>query len=187
MNSDLLFLSNFLKKPKEVAAIAPSSKYVVSRVMEHIDFNKANCIVEYGPGTGVITKAVLESLNSYARIICLESNQGFCEFLNKNINDPRLEVINDTAERLDYHMKRLNISNIDYILSGIPFSLIKKENKKAIITKTEEALRKHGRFIVYQQYNLHLSKYLEGMFGHVKKKLEVRNIPPTAIFVCEKS
>jgi len=135
MNNNLLFLSNFLRNPKEVAAIASSSKYVVSRVMGHIDFNKAKCIVEYGPGTGTITKAVLENLNPDARIVCLESNQRFCEFLDETINDPRLEVINDTAERLDYYMKRLNISNVDYVLSGIPFSLIKKENKKAIIKK----------------------------------------------------
>jgi len=186
MNSNLVFFSNFLKNPAEVAAISPSSKYVISKIIKNIDFSNAECIVEYGPGIGTITKPVLENLAPDAKLICLESNAKFCSFLTKDIKDPRLIVINDTAQNLDLHIKRLNITNVDYVLSGIPFSLIKTENKKDIIKKTKDSLRGGGKFIVYQQYNWHLKKYLSIYFKKISTDAEIRNIPPTLIFACEK-
>jgi len=87
---------------------------------------------------------------------------------------------------LDLHIKRLNITNVDYVLSGIPFSLIKTENKKDIIKKTKDSLRGGGKFIVYQQYNWHLKKYLSIYFKKISTDAEIRNIPPTLIFACEK-
>jgi len=186
MNSKLLFLSNFLRKPKEIASIAPSSKHVIRQIIKNIDFNEAKTIVEYGPGIGTITKQILEKLHPDAKLICFETNKKFCNFLKENIKDSRLVVINDTAEKLDFHLNKFNIKNIDYILSGIPFSFIKKENKKIIIKKTKESLKRDGKFIVYQQYNLHLRRYLDIYFNIVFMDLELRNIPPTFIFICEK-
>ena len=153
MNSKLIFFSKFLKKPKEVAAVIPSSKYLISRIINNIDFSTTKCIVEYGPGVGTITKEILKNLNQDAKSICFETNSKFCTFLNKNLNDSRLIVINDSAEKLNFYLEKFNINNIDYVLSSIPFSLIKKENKKNIIKKTRDNLRKDGKFIIYQQYN----------------------------------
>jgi len=187
MNSNLLFFSNFLKNPKEVAAIAPSSKYVIKRIIRHIDFNNARYLIEYGPGVGNVTEELLMGMNSDAKLICFESNIKFYNFLNKSIKDNRLVIINNSAEMLDLYMEKFNIENVDYILSGIPFTLIKKENKKNIIKKTKKMLRKGGKFIVYQQYNWHLKKYLYAYFKNISIYLEVRNMPPTFIFVCEKT
>ena len=187
MNSKLMFFSNFLKKPKEVAAVAPSSKYLISRIINNIDFSITKCIVEYGPGVGTITKELLKNLNQDAKLICFESNKKFCKFLNQDLEDPRLIIINDSAEKLYFYLEKLNINNIDYVLSGIPFSLIKKEIKKEIIKKTRDSLRKSGKFIVYQQYNWHLKKYLDIYFKKISTKVELRNMPPTMLYVCEKT
>ena len=186
MNSKLVFFSNFLKKPKEVAAVAPSSRYVIRHITKNIDFSKTKCIVEYGPRVGTITKMILENLNQDAKLICFESNFEFCTFLDKNLNDSRLVVINDSAEKLDFYLEKLDITDIDYVLSGIPFSLIKKEIKKDIIKKTEYILRESGKFIIYQQYNWHLKKYLDIHFKKISTEVELRNMPPTILYICEK-
>ncbi|MCH8003263.1 MAG: methyltransferase [Nanoarchaeota archaeon] len=187
MNSKLVFFSNFLKKPKEVAAVTPSSKYVINKITKNIDFNKSKCIIEYGPGVGTITKEILKNLNQDAKLICFESNKKFCKFLNQDLEDPRLIIINDSAEKLNFYLEKLNINNIDYILSGIPFSLIKKEIKKEIIKKTRDNLRIGGKFIIYQQYNWHLKKYLDIYFKKISTKVELRNIPPTLLYICERT
>ncbi|MCH8066965.1 MAG: methyltransferase [Nanoarchaeota archaeon] len=186
MNSKLVFFSNFLKRPKEVAAITPSSRYVIRHITKNIDFNNAKYIVEYGPGIGNITEELLKNMGPDARLVCIESNKKFCKFLDDNIQDRRLTVINDSAEKLESYIEKLNINNIDYVLSGIPFSLIKKEIKKDIIKKTEYVLREHGKFIIYQQYNGHLKKYLDIYFKKISTEVELRNIPPTMLYVCEK-
>ena len=186
MNSKLVFFSNFLKKPKEVASVTPCSKYVIWKILRNIDFENAKCIAEYGPGTGNMTNALLKNLSPDAKLICFEINKKFCNFLKDDIKDPRLEVINDTAQNLDFYLREFKISSVDYAVSSIPFSLINKEDKKAIVRKTNDSLRPHGKFIVYQN-SQHMRKYLTVYFKKISMELELRNIPPTFIFVCEKT
>jgi len=185
--SKLTFLSAFIRNPKEVAAVSSSSKYVVNKIIKNVDFRNAKYMVEFGPGVGAVTQAILDNISPDAKLICLETNSKLCSFLNKNIKDSRLAVINDTAENFDLYTKKLNMPHIDCIFSGIPFSMINQKSKKAIIKKTKNSLRKGGKFIVYQQYNWHLGKYLSECFDKILKSIEIRNIPPTFIYICEKT
>ena len=50
------FLGEFIKERKTVGAIAPSSKFLMKKMIAPIDFQKADVIVELGPGNGVFTK-----------------------------------------------------------------------------------------------------------------------------------
>ena len=187
MNSRLVFFSNFLSRPKEVAAIAPSSKHLISQILSDVALEDANCVVEYGPGVGTVTYALLEKLSQNAKLLCFETNLKFCNFIKNNMRDDRLVVINDSAENLANHLKRLNIPDIDYAFSGIPFSLIKTKNKNGIIKITRDKLRQGGKFLVYQQYSMMIRKYLKIYFENTKTKFEFRNIPPSYVFVCEKT
>lgn len=187
MNSKILFLANFLKKPKEVAAITPSSKYVINRILKNVNLNKAMCVVEYGSGTGEVTHALLEKMRSDAKLICFETNPRFYTFLKENLKDDRLIVVNDTAENLDQYLEKFKIVQVDYVFSGLPFSLIKPKNKEKIIEKTRNSLKKGGKFIVYQQYSKLVEKYLNIYFKNVSMEFEVKNMPPTFVFVCEKT
>ena len=187
MNPNLEFFSNFIHNPRQIAAIAPSSRHVVGRVIDEIDFNNAKCIVEYGPGTGSITNEILKHLSPDGKLICLDVNQKFCRYLAKNIKDSRLAIINDSAVNIGIYLKKFNIKKFDYALSSIPFTFIKAEDKKTIIRKTRDNMAKGGKFIVYQQYSLNLKKYLSLYFKKISTIFEVRNIPPTFIYKCEKS
>ena len=187
MNSRLVFFSNFLSRPKEVAAIAPSSKHLISQILSDVALEDAKCLVEYGPGIGTVTYALLEKLGQNAKLVCFETNLKFCKLIKNNIKDDRLVVINDSAENLAYHLKRLGIGSIDYAFSGIPFSLIGAKNKKEIIKTTRDKLRERGKFLVYQQYSMMARKYLRTYFEATLTELELRNIPPSYVFVCEKT
>lgn len=187
MNSKLVFFSNFLSNPKEVAAIAPSSKHLIKQILSNVALEDAKFLVEYGPGVGTVTDALLKKLSPDGKIICFETNPKFCSLIKNNIKDDRLVVINDSAENLAYHLKRLNMPNIDYAFSGIPFSLIEPKNKKEIIKTTRDKLREGGKFVVYQQYSTMLRKYLRIYFENIKTKFEFRNIPPSYVFVCERT
>ena len=186
MNSKLVFFSNFLKKPKEVASVIPTSRHVLRRIIKTINFENTKFIAEYGPGIGNITKTLLKNMRPDAKLICFEINKKFCNFLRDNIKDSRLEIINDTAQNLDFYLKKYKISNIDHVVSGIPFSLINKEDKKVILQKTRDSLRTNGKFIVYQ-LTQHMKRYLGLYFKKISMDIEIRNLPPTIIFVCEKT
>ncbi len=53
------FIKQYIKNPKTVGAIAPSSEKLAYKMVEDINFLNASCIVEYGSGTGVFTEKIL--------------------------------------------------------------------------------------------------------------------------------
>lgn len=47
----IMFLTEFIKNQKNIGAISPSSKKFSKQMVETICFEKAQCIVELGPGS----------------------------------------------------------------------------------------------------------------------------------------
>lgn len=185
MKSQLIFLSNFIRHPKETASIMPSSKFLREEIIKNINFENVRCIVEYGPGTGPITEEILKRSDKSTKIICFEKNKTFCNYLSNNLPDERLIIINDGAENIEQYLNELNIKEVDYVISGLPFSLIPETLKHEIIQQTKLKLRKNGKFIVYQNSN-HIKKYLKKYFNRISLNFEVLNVPPNFIHVCEK-
>ncbi len=62
LRRQLAFLREFVKAPHVVAAITPSSPRLAARMIAGLDLASFKTIVEFGPGTGTFTKAVLEAL-----------------------------------------------------------------------------------------------------------------------------
>ena len=56
MEEKITFLKNFIKNPKQIGSIVPSSNYLSKKMVEQIDFENAEVILELGPGTGCYTR-----------------------------------------------------------------------------------------------------------------------------------
>jgi phospholipid N-methyltransferase len=174
------FFINFLKDP-HIAAILPSSRFVLRKVLNMIPFEKTKIIVEYLPGTGVLTKRLLQQLREDGKLIAIERNKEFYEVLKK-INDKRLHLFNEDARNVDVCLQKMNISKADIVLSAIPISYLKPNEKNDFLEKTKKILSKDGKFIVYSQHSSHARPYLKNFFEKVRLKIELRNIPPAFIF-----
>jgi len=60
------FIKQFISKPYSTGAVLPSSPDLVQEMLKPIDFERAEHIVELGPGTGVVTKALLVLASPYS-------------------------------------------------------------------------------------------------------------------------
>lgn len=80
----LAFLKQYIQGPRWIGAIASSSKYLAAKMVEDIEFDRASCIVEYGPGTGVFTEMLLANIQQGTILILIENNARFCHLLRKN-------------------------------------------------------------------------------------------------------
>jgi phosphatidylethanolamine/phosphatidyl-N-methylethanolamine N-methyltransferase len=181
--STLTYLKNFIKD-RNVASIAPSSRTMVKRVCEKIDFSKDNVIVEYGPGNGVFTRYILDHSTIGSRIISIELNENFVRDLGR-IRDDRFHVYHDSAENVGDILARFDITEVDYFLSGIPFSFLKKKQKDLILGATSSYLKPGGKFLAYQTSN-HLKEPLRRHFPSVDLKYEIRNLPPMCLYEATK-
>lgn len=186
MDDKLLFFSAFLRYPKEIGSIMPSSKFLTDEILKNIDFKNARYIAEYGPGTGCITVEILKRARKNAKILCFETNRKFCIYLKKNVKDERLIIINDSAENIKKHMKKLNIPKIDCVVSGLPFSTLPDSKKYVIINETKKTLKSNGRFVVFQFFLNNFKKHLYNYFSNISTKFVPLNIPPCFVYVCEK-
>jgi phospholipid N-methyltransferase len=178
-----LFARNFVKHPNDVGWMLPSSSIVVDSVLRKVDWENARVIVEYGPGVGTFTRSILERLRPDGKLIALEINEDFVEYLGKTLQDPRFQVVQESAADVDLVLERFGLSQADYVVSGIPFKTLPHGLRDTIVRKTYSVLRPKGSFLVYQLSNAVLP-YLEQVFGAVSREVEMANIMPAQFFYC---
>lgn len=173
------YIKNFIKD-RQVASITPTSRHTIARVCRHINFEKNLRIIEFGPADGVFTKVLLEKLTPESEIIAMETNTDFARSLRQH-HDGRLTVVNRSAEDVMAIAADRNWNRVDYILSGIPFSFLKKEVKHKILRNSAELLGDKGFFLGYQTSS-HLKSHLSAYFPNVQTEMEYLNIPPMCIY-----
>jgi phospholipid N-methyltransferase len=176
-----LFLLREFLRDYRIASVKSTSAYLVRRICNRIDFSRPRVVVEYGPGTGPFTRMLLERLPPGSRLILIERNPDFVRLLRK-LRDPRAAVFWDSAENVRAVLREAGVERADYVLSGIPFSLYREADKRAILRDTRAVLDEHGAFIVYQSSG-HLKRYLDEVFRRVSLTVEPFHIPP--LFVME--
>src|SRR5437016_9307659 len=146
-----LFFKRFLKRPFQIASIVPSSKALVERVASKMDFSGPRVIAEYGPGEGVHSRGIARRMTQDSHLLLFELDAALARSLEWQFaGDPRVHVIHGDAASLPYELKRRGFTHCDYILSGIPFSILKIDKKRALLRKTYDALAPGGSFIIYQ-------------------------------------
>jgi phospholipid N-methyltransferase len=178
LTGTISYIKNFIQD-QDVAAIVPSSSFLVRRVCKWIDFDEPAIIVEYGPGNGVFSEYIVDNMTEDSRLVLVESNPDFVEMLeDKYADDPRVVVVEDRAEHIEQILDDHDLEEVDYIVSGIPFSFLDEDTRAELLSTTHDVLADDGKFLVYQYYN-HLEEPLREQFAEVTKEREYLNIPPT--------
>src|SRR5881409_3453981 len=182
----VLFFKRFLQRPFQIASIVPSSKALVERVARKMDFSQPRVIAEYGPGEGVHSREIARRMSPDSHLLLFELDAALSHNLELQFaGDRRVHVIHGDAARLPQELKRRGISYCDYILSGIPFSILKIDKKRALLQKTHDALAPGGSFIIYQVTN-ELKQHAK-LFEHTDSEYFLQNIPPMFITVFHKT
>src|SRR3954467_13145230 len=87
-----LFLKNFLRHPLMLGSAIPSSRYLISRVLNSVDWQKTRSILEYGPGVGTFTRPILERMTPEAKLLVIDLIEDFAELLRADIPERRMQV-----------------------------------------------------------------------------------------------
>ncbi len=187
MHPSLLFLRGFLKRPGEVSSVIPTLKGAVRKICEKMDLSGRKVIVEYGPGTGVIVRHLLDEslLSDDSRVILIEKSPEFAIALEREIQDPRVRVFHGSAENVGEILRLCSEQRADYVISSIPLSVIPPDVRERILEETKRILAPDGSFIVYL-FRPVVEQYLKEAFPFVERDFEPFNIPPLQIFTARK-
>ena len=132
---------------------------------------------------GTITQHTLRRMRPDAKLVAIELNHEFATFLRSEIADPRLHVVCGSASDVGRVASSLGLTSVDYIISGIPLSLIPSDVRLEILQQSRELLSPGGALLVYQFTGTALP-HLKSVFGSVRQGFQPLNILPARIFHC---
>jgi phospholipid N-methyltransferase len=176
-----LFLKRFLQRPMQVASIVPSSRTLVRKVMSKMDFNAPRVIVEFGAGEGVHTREIAKRMNPDSRLIVFELDSVLAGHLQEQFKgDPRITVLNENALQIGQALLSMGLPACDYVVSGIPFSILEKDAKKQLLRRVYDALTpaSHSAFVIYQVTNELRTNGHCDHFARAESEYCLVNIPP---------
>lgn len=175
------FFKEFIKSPKSVWSIIPSSSKLIHSMLKNIDFSRDLTIVEFWPWIWNFTKELLKRSSKNTSIYVFEIQDNFVEDLKK-INDPRLKVIHAWAENI---CEVVWCTKADVIVSWLPFGSLPKWLTENILNEAHKWLRSDWLFLQFQ-YFLQNKKDIKNVFWNHSISWQPINFPPAFIYKCHK-
>lgn len=182
------FLAEFITNPGRMGAVAASSPALAKRIADQIDFDKARSIVEFGPGTGVVTKELLARMKPGTKFFAIERSADLAKICRERL--PQVKLYEESAEIVDQLAEREGLQQLDVVVSGLPWASFPDDLQDRIIESTMRVLRPGGRFVMFgyqmglltpagRRFHSKLPRYLDNL--HRTRSVWM-NLPPALVF-----
>lgn len=180
-DDELKFFKGWIDRPKAVGAIIPTSSVTARRMTSIIDAGSGLPVLEVGPGTGVITKAILLRGVKPSDLYAVEYSQDFVRHLRRIY--PGVNVIEGDGFDLDTALGDRRDMMFDCVVSGVPLLNFPIARRVAYL----ESLLKRipvGRPVVQLTYGPK-SPIPPGFGDYTVEHFHfiIRNIPPTQLWL----
>lgn len=181
---EIEFLKGWKRDRAAVGAITPTSVATAARMADVIRPNSGLPVLELGPGTGVITKAILKRGVAASDLISVEYSPEFCRHLRQEF--PNVDVRCGDAFALDLTLGAQRDVTFDCIISAVPLLHLAPEKRLALVLDLLERVPV-GRPVVQITYGL-LSPVVALPAGYEIRHLafSIRNIPPAQLWMYSK-
>lgn len=186
------FFRQFLLNYRKTGAIAASSEYLGKQFIKSANIEAADSVVELGSGNGVLTEKIQAHLKPGADFFAMEINPYFVKQTQKRC--PDISVYQDSAHRIKDYLKNHHLEGCDCIISGLPWSLFKKDFQEELLQAILDSLNPGGEFLTFAYiHGLFLPsgriyrKKLPGKFREVNhSRIVWKNAPPALVYKATK-
>ena len=184
-DDEIRFIRGMMAEPKTVGAIMPTSARMAAKMASIIDTSSGLPVLELGPGTGVITKAILAMGVKPENLVSVEYSTQFYDHLVEKF--PGVRFINGDAFNIEQTLADYRGQKFDCVISGIPLLNFPMHARVKLVESLLD-LMPPGRPVVQFSY---------GPKSPVAKRPEsykvehfdiiLRNIPPAQIWHYKKA
>lgn len=140
------FLKEFVSKPQEIGAIAPSSPALAREVAASIDWNLVRTVVEYGPGLGAITGELVPR-TAGKEFFAIEVNEAYADRFAQSY--PDVSLYRDSVANIVSICAERGIEEIDCVVSGIPWANFSDRVQDELLDPMFEVLSERGQFVTF--------------------------------------
>ena len=180
-DEEIRFFKGWIDGPKRVGAILPTSAYTARRMASLINPRSGLPVLELGPGTGVITKAILQRGVPAKDVVAIEYSSDFYQHLTQT--HPDVRFINGDAFDLDRTLGELNDQQFDSVISGIPLLNFPMQARIDLLESLLDRMAP-GRPVVQISYGPVSPIVARPERYHIQHfDFVVRNIPPAQLWV----
>ncbi len=179
----LRFFLRWLRRPGRVGAVAPSGAALASALAAEIDAEAPGTVVELGPGTGRVTRALLDAGVEPAELIAIERDAAFCQLLRERF--PAVRIVSGDARRLETPLRRAGSGPVRAVVSSLPLLSMTSEHRRAVLSEITTVLHGEGVLVQYT-YGMAapVPSDLAAELGVVGERANVvlANLPPATVW-----
>ncbi|HJS45806.1 MAG TPA: rRNA adenine N-6-methyltransferase family protein [Rhizomicrobium sp.] len=177
------FLRALIARPKDVGAIMPSSPALAEAIARQID-PKAGPVLELGPGTGVISHAILARGVAPEQLTLLEYDEDLAQHLAARF--PKVRVFQGDAFDLDATLGKPNGSPFAAIVSGIPLLNHAMSRRQSLMAGLASRLMP-GAPLIQFSYGAQAPVVPPPGYTVIRTASVLANIPPAKVWVYRKA
>ncbi len=126
-----LFLKRWLANPLQMGSVMPSSPALCRRVVSQVRAEPGEWVLELGAGTGVVSRALLDSGLAPSRLTVVEIVPEMADHLRSAL--PGAEVIAGDARQLSDLLPAARRGRIGTVICGVPLVLLRLEEQRRFI------------------------------------------------------
>lgn len=180
-DDELQFFKGWINRPKTVGSIVPTSSITARKMASIVNPNSGLPVLEVGPGTGVITRAILARGLKPENLYALEYSPEFVRHLRRLY--PGVNVIEGDAFNLSAALGDHRDTVFDSVVSGVPLLNFPVAQRVAYVESLLDRIPA-GRPIVQLTYGP-MSPIPPGRGDYKVEHFHfiVRNIPPTQLWI----
>lgn len=180
-DEELRFFKGWMDKPRAVGAIVPTSGVTARKMASVVNPASGLPVLELGPGTGVITKAILQAGIKPENLWSIEYSQDFVRHLRRDF--PGVNIIQGDAFDLDATLGDKRDTVFDSVISGVPLLNFPVPQRIAYVEDLLDRLPP-GRPIVQITYGP-VSPVPPGRGNYTVEHFDfiLRNIPPSRLWI----
>lgn len=184
------FLRAYLRAPREVGALVPSSRRLADAMTAWVDWAQVRAVVEFGPGTGAVTEVIMEAVPERCAVMLIERDEIMARSLQRRFADAR--VVHGTVERAREYCEEAGIGRVDAVISSLPWASLPPKVSARCLASLKMILQPHGAFATFAQIQglwLPGGRRLNGLLPRVFENVERssiiwRNAPPALVYRC---
>ncbi len=181
----LKFWSAWLRGPRHVGAIAPSSQALARAMAAAIPADGSGVVVELGGGTGAISRAILQKIPP-ARLVIIERDPELAALLTRRF--PGVRVIHGDATRFPERLAENGIDRVCCIISALPLLSMPAADRSAIAAAAHRMLPPGGRLLQFTYgfgNPLETAAGVSGPWRARRLKWVAFNLPPAFVWCYE--
>ena len=180
-DDELKFFKGWIDRPKSVGSIVPTSSITARRMASVVNPKSGLPVLEVGPGTGVITRAILAMGLPPSKLHLVEYSPDFVRHLRRSF--PGVNVIEGDAFDIRQALGPDAPPLFDSVVSGVPLLNFPVPQRVAYVESLLDLIPA-GRPIMQLTYGPK-SPVPPGLGNYTVERFDfvIRNIPPTLLWV----